>query len=882
MNDFHSKTVEEICSKLNVDTSVGLKASEVEQRIKQYGENKLRGKKPKSIFVMFFEQLKDFLVIILIVAAILSIALGEPVDGGIILFIVVLNGVLGVMQENKANNALNALKDLSGPSAKVLRNGEVVKVASGEVTLGDIIVLDAGDYVPADIRLIESVNLKIDESALTGESVAVEKALKDSLKADVPLADRVNCAYMGTVVTYGRGRGVVTAIGMDTQMGKIAAMLDDAGEEPTHLQKKLNTLGKQLGLICIAVSVLIFGIGLLRGMEIFEVFMTSVSLAVAAIPEGLTVVVTVILALGMQEMVKTNAIVKKLSAVETLGSTTIICSDKTGTLTQNKMTVVKLYDTEDFYNVSGTGYSLTGDIKNEKDKPLSENVTKMLTGAVLCNDSSFNEKSGQAIGDSTEVALVVVGAKVGLKKEELDKKYSRVGEKPFDSDRKLMSTVNSVDGKKIMFTKGAPDEVLRRSTYIFKNGSVREINDSDRDAIMNANNLFAEQALRVLGVSYIDVKEGTAEPDEQNLTFLGLIAMIDPPREEAKDAIAVCKRAGIGVKMITGDHKTTAAAIGKELGIVTQTGAIDGLTIDTLSDEELCKTIKTTNIFARVSPEHKVRLIKAVKANGEVAAMTGDGVNDAPSLKIADIGVAMGITGTDVSKEAADMILTDDNFASIVKAVEQGRTIYGNIRKVVGYLLSCNIGEILVIFVSMLVGLPIPLMPIHLLSINLITDAFPAFALGMEEKDEGIMDVPPRDPKESIINRGMTVAVAFQSVFLAVGTLSAFVYGYYFFDSLEVARTLCFVTLVLGELLRAYSARSERKALTSMKIFGNSFLNKSVLASLVFVVAVVYVPFLSNIFYTTPLNVSQVVSALGFAILPLIGGEVAKVVRVRK
>ncbi len=873
---YFNRSVEDTAQELCVGISTGLTSQEAQERGEKYGKNRLEGGKEKTILQMVLEQLKDFMVLILLVAAVASVILGETLEGVIIIAIVVLNTILGVYQENKASNALKALKEMASPHAKVLRDGNVVQIASSDVVPGDIVILEAGDYIPADLRLIETVNLKIDEAALTGESVPAEKDATVVLKDDAVLGDRVNCAYMGTVITYGRGKGLITDIGMNTQMGNIAGMLSNVPDETTPLQKKLDSLGKLLGTVCLAICAIIFLLGLLHGMELFDIFMTSVSLAVAAIPEGLTVVVTVVLAMGMQKMVKCNAIIKRLSAVETLGSTTVICSDKTGTLTQNKMTIQKLYDGEHIYNVSGSGYSPIGEVTGVDGAVPGDTVKKVVEGGVLCNDASYQPEKESIIGDPTEGAMVVLAHKCRMYKTEWEMKYPRIQEIPFDSDRKLMSTFHEMDGRIIMYTKGAPDELLRRCTKMELNGEVVEISEAKRQEILNRNQEFAESALRVIGVAYRQVERAESSLDMENdLTFVGLMGMIDPPRTEARDAVAVCKKAGICVKMITGDHKVTASAIGKELGIETDR-TVEGREITEMSEEELRECVKTTNIFARVSPEHKVRLIDAVRANGNIAAMTGDGVNDAPSLKHADIGIAMGITGTDVSKEASDMILTDDNFASIVRAVSEGRTIYANIRKVVGFLLSCNIGEILIILFAMLFDLPVPLVAIQLLAINLITDAFPAFALGMEKEEPGTMERKPRDPNEPIVNKKMAVAVVIQSMALAAGTLGSFLYGLYVHDSLEVARTACFLTLVLGELLRAYSARSETTSIVKMKIFENGYLNKCVLLSVLFVLASVYVPFLNPVFSTVALTVDELLMSILFAFLPMVGGELAK------
>ena len=893
---FYNKSIEETTKNLKVDVAKGLSSSEAGQRLQKYGANRLEGEKEKSLLSMVVDQLKDFLVIILIIAAIVSIILGEHLDGIIILAIVVLNTILGIYQENKASNALKALKEMANPRTKILRDGVVVEIASHEVVPGDIVILDAGDYVAADIRLIQSINLKIDEAALTGESVPVEKEANAILDEDASLGDRINSAYMGTVVTYGRGRGVVTSTGMKTQMGNIAGMLAASGEESTPLQKKLDSLGKLLGIVCLTVCALIFVLGLLRGMLPFEIFMTAVALAVAAIPEGLTVVVTVVLAMGMQRMVKVNAIIKRLSAVETLGSTTVICSDKTGTLTQNKMTIERLYHDGKLYDVTGTGYSPEGEILDENGAKADDRLRHLIEGSLLCNDASYDPQEQKIIGDPTEGAMVVLAHKTGMEKKEWDQKFSRIQEIPFDSTRKLMSTFHEMETGNVMYTKGAPDELLNRCTQYETLAGIKPLDDAVRQSILGINTEFAESALRVIGVAYKNVEKINADfGEEENLIFVGLMGMIDPPREEAREAIDTCKKAGIHVKMITGDHRITASAIGEKLGILSDSGAIEGREINEMTDEQLRECVKTTNVFARVSPEHKVRLVDAVRANGDIAAMTGDGVNDAPSLKHADIGIAMGITGTAVSKEAADMILTDDNFASIVKAVSEGRTIFANIRKVVGFLLSCNIGEILVIFFAMLFKMPVPLAATQLLAINLITDAFPAFALGMEKAEKGVMDQPPRDPGEPIVNKKMAISVGIQSVALAIGALASFLFGYHAQASLatmfsgsvdpialEEAMTCCFLTLVLGELLRAYSARSESLSIFKMKVFSNSYLNKCVLASFVFMVLAIYVPFLNPVFSTKWLTVDEVVFAVIFSILPIMGGELAKLIKVKE
>lgn len=854
----HTKPIDEVLKELGTSTS-GLTSSEASKRLIEKGKNELVGSKQRTVLKMFLEQFKSFLLIILIIAGGISILFDEYLEGGVIIFIVILNCVLGVYQEYKASNALNALKKMASPKSKVIRDGKTSLIDASEIVVGDILVLEAGDSIGADIRIIESANLKIDEAALTGESEPDSKDASLTLENETPLGDMVNCGFMNTVVTYGRGVGVVCNTGMSTQMGKIASLLSETETEETPLQKRLDDLGKKLGVICIAICIVIFGLGVMRGMDMLELFMSAVSLAVAAIPEGLTIVVTVILALGMQRMVKSNAIIKTLGAVETLGSTSVICSDKTGTLTQNKMTVVKVYNNSESYNV---------------EELTESNINLLIEGMCLCNDASIDD--GKMIGDPTEGALIALGNKFNILKDDLNIKYKRLDEIPFDSDRKLMSTLHDYQDKKIMYTKGAFDEVLKNTKYILVDEKVREITEEDIKKIKELNESYANEALRVLALAYKEVDSNFTEED---LIFAGIVGMIDPPRNEAKDAISLCHHASINVKMITGDHIITAAAIAKQLGIIeTSDQAMEGSEIDKLSDLELQEVVKTKNVFARVSPEHKVRLVSVIRKNDNVVAMTGDGVNDAPSLKQADIGIAMGITGTDVSKEASDMILTDDNFASIVKAVEEGRTIYKNIRKVVGYLLSCNIGEILIILTAMIIGLPMPLGAIQLISVNLITDTFPAFALGVEKKESGIMDEPPRDANEPLVNKRMIKMIGVQSIALTIGALLSFVITYYYFDK-TLATTACFTTLVFGELLRAYSARYETISVFKMNVFENSYLNKTVLFSLIFLICSVYLPGFNTIFEMKALPIINVIVAIGFSIIPFIGGEIAKKIK---
>ncbi|MCL2416283.1 MAG: HAD-IC family P-type ATPase, partial [Defluviitaleaceae bacterium] len=670
----HTQDITTAIESLKSNADTGLSNQEAEIRLEKFGANRLASPKKKSILKMILAQFKDFLVLILLAAAVISIVTGHDlVDAIIIIGILVINMVIGITQENRADNALKELKDLSAPLAKVRRDGRILKIDSGDLVVGDIVMLDSGDYIPADIRIIESMNLRVDESALTGESVPVEKNAAAILSAEAPLGDRINSGYMGTMVNYGRGMGIVCAIGMDTEMGKIASILNNVPEEPTPLQTKLNSMAKVLGIVCILICALIFGIGFLYNMDIREMFMVSVSLAVAAVPEGIAIVVTIILAIGVQKMVKSNVIVKKMRAVETLGSTTVICSDKTGTLTQNKMTVVKLFDFENVYDVSGTGYNCVGEITPSA----TPSVQKMAEIALLCNDSIYDRERERIIGDPTEGAMLVFGEKLNINRENLQAKFKRIQEIPFDSERKLMSTYNReiTDDVKphnltVINTKGAPDQLIGRCAFYYKNGEIKPLTNEIKTKLLQQNENFAASALRVLAFAFRHLENTeieNIENPESDLVYVGMMCMIDPPREEAKAAVSDCHRAGIDVKMITGDHKITACAIAESLGI-SKPGqlALDGLEIGALSDEELKKKVAEVNVFARVSPEHKVRIVTAIKENGNIVAMTGDGVNDAPSLKKADIGIAMGITGTDVSKEAADMVLTDDNFVSIV------------------------------------------------------------------------------------------------------------------------------------------------------------------------------------------------------------------------
>jgi Ca2+-transporting ATPase len=891
---WYQRSVHEVSGELNTNAQAGLTSHEAKRRLEQYGLNELAQKKGVSVFQMFLEQLKDYMVLILIAASVVSILVGEATDSIVIIGIVIINAVLGVAQEYRAGKALEALKKMSAPNAKVIRDGEPVTIPARELVPGDVVVLETGDYVPADVRLINSVNLKIEEAALTGESVPVEKHADTQLSGDIGLGDQINSGFMSTLVTYGRGSGIVTETGMSTVIGKIAEMIQEEGAEETPLQKKLANMGKVLGTGCLAICAVVFAMGLIRGEHVLEMFMTAVSLAVAAIPEGLPAVVTIVLALGMQRMAKHNSIMKKLHAVETLGSTTVICSDKTGTLTQNQMTIVKLYVPGLEIDVQGDGYKPVGAMTAE-DKKIEAGdepaLYRLLEIQALCNDARLEHivedgtDEWRVIGDPTEGAMIVAAAKAGLHYDALNQAMPRLQEIPFDSKRKLMTTFHRMqNGEHTAFTKGAPDILVERCTHILRrDGSVEPITDADTEAILQENRALASQAYRVLAMAFKHVAEVPSEPtpedDEQDLVFSGLVGMIDPPRAEAIEAIKVCKSAGIRVVMITGDYRDTAAAIAKQLGIIrSDDQVLAGADLNNMDDAQLSKAANMVSVYARVSPEHKVRIVQAIKNNGAIAAMTGDGVNDAPALKRADIGVAMGITGTDVTKESADMILTDDNFSSIVRAVEEGRVIYSNIRKFVFFLMSCNVGEILIIFVSMLLNWPIPLLPIHLLWVNLLTDAFPALALGTEKKEPGLMQEPPRNPGEPIINRDMLINIAVQSIVMTGAVLGAFFYAWKAYG-IEMGRTYALTALIISELLRAYTCRSEKYTVVKLGIFSNKNMNLASIVSFGLLAVILLIPGLRDVFNVSTLHMRDMDLILIVGALPLLFGELTKVIK---
>jgi Ca2+-transporting ATPase len=916
--DIHSSSVEHLADQLDTHIQKGLAGGQVRERLETIGPNELKESPRPGFLQLLLAQFNNFLIILLIVAAAVSILLGEYVDAAAILAIVVLNAVLGVIQESRAEQAIAALRKLAAPSALVIRDGQQQTVPARELVPGDIVFLEAGNYVPADLRLVESVNLRIDESALTGESQPVHKDADVVLDKDIPVGDRTNTAFMSSMITYGRGMGLVVATGMHTQIGLIAQMLQTYEEEPTPLQQRLDELARSLGMAALGICGAIFILGILRdtapGMiftqglaaylasnesEIVDLFMTAVSLAIAAVPEGLPAVVTICLALGMQRMVSRHALIRKLAAVETLGSATVICSDKTGTLTQNEMAVTHGWADGKEFAVESTGCLVEGCFRRDGElfRPAEDpGVRLLLRGAALCNDSRL-EESGEAdggitwrmIGDPTEGALMVAAAKAGIRREDLAREMPRAGEFPFDSERKRMTTIHPVPSGKPSYSgswmasmKGAPDIVLELCDRIRVNGHEEPLTPEWRRAVLDANQGMAQRALRVLGVAYRSFSEnpGTedAEAVERNMVFLGMLGMIDPPRPEVAAAIRTAREAGLRTVMVTGDYPDTARAIARQIGLLEEgQEVIPGTELEKLSQGEISNRAGRVAVYARVSPQHKVKIVEALRSRGHVVAMTGDGVNDAPALKRANIGVAMGITGTDVSKETADMVLTDDNYASIVSAIEEGRIIYSNIRKFVYYLISCNIGEILIVLCSMLGGLPLPLRPIQLLWLNLVTDGAPALALGMEKGEPDVMRRPPRPAKEPVINREMLAGVIVQSVVMTAAILGAFLYGLRRYpDNLAGAQTVAFTALIVSELLRAYTVRSERLSVFRIGLFSNSWMQLAAGSSLLLLLAVIYIPFFDPIFSTIALDAQDWLVLLPFAFASSVAAELLK------
>ena len=893
MNTWYNKSIEETEKELETNIKSGLTQNQVQEKQTKYGFNELTAKKKKSLIVKFLEQFKDFMIIVLIIAAIVSgvigIAEGEGItDTIIILIVVIVNAIIGVAQENKAEKSLEALQKLSSHASKVIRDGKLIVIPSRELVPGDIVVLDTGDYVPADLRIIEAVNLKSQESALTGESVPVEKMAAKITLDEVGIGDRTNMLFSSSLITYGRGKGIVVETGMNTEVGKIAQIINSTEEGTTPLQEKLNKLGKTLGIVALAICAIIFIVGMLYGKEPIHMFMTAVSLAVAAIPEGLAAVSTIVLAIGVQRMVKKNAIVKKLPAVETLGSASVICSDKTGTLTQNKMTVEKI-----FYN----DYL----ISMRDNIAIDSELEKLIYISMLCNDTKVGADN-ELTGDPTETALIDMGMKLNIDVHKIFD-VDRLAELPFDSDRKLMSTVHEVNGKYVVYTKGAIDELLKRCDNYIVNGKIKEDLEDYKVQISKTNEELAKNALRVLGFAYKELDKVPTNDEmqtiENHLTFVGMVGMIDPPREEAKLAVEKCKSAGIKTVMITGDHKITATAIAKQLGILEdESEAITGAELEKMSDEELIKNVRHYSVYARVAPEHKVRIVRAWQANGEIVAMTGDGVNDAPALKNADIGCAMGIVGIDVAKEAADVILTDDNFATVVSAVEEGRRIYGNILKAIQFLLSSNVGEIIVLFTAIMIT-PLlakwlgitdisalePLLPIQILWINLVTDSLPALALAVDPAEKDIMNKKPKKEK-GIFTKGMSFRVIYQGVMIGFITLAAFIIGLATpsattdAEKIQIGQTMAFCVLALSELVHVFNIRDNKKSIFKGGLFSNSKLILATIASAGLMFIVLLVPALRNIFSIAMLPKENILETILLVFSPIAIVEIFKLLKI--
>lgn len=870
----HSTVKDDLLLSLGADAEKGLTNAEVSERLTKHGENRLKEKKKKTLLRRFLDQFCDVMIIILLIAAVISFVVAcvegeksEFFEPFLIVFIVVVNAIMGVMQESKAEKALDALKNMSAPHARVIRDGEEKIIDACLLVPGDIIKLEAGDFVPADARLLESASLKSEESALTGESIPSEKDALAEVKEDAPIGDRTNMVFSGCSITYGSGLGVVTATGMNTEMGKIAGLLDGEEESETPLQKKLASLGKYLGILALVACAIVFVVGLINNIPVMEIFMIAVSLAVSAIPEGLPVVVTIVLSIGVQRMAKRNALIRRLPAVETLGSASVICSDKTGTLTQNRMTLVRAY---------ADGEENTENISTEN----SEKIKRLLAYATLCSDGTvnFHDDKEEHIGDPTETSIVVAAHKNGLEQSMLNNKFPRVAEIPFDSDRKLMSTVNVIGDKKIVIVKGAFDVMMSRCIK------------GDLEKAKKYTNEMSADALRVLAVAYKEIdsvpENPTTDDLETGLTFMGLVGMIDPPRPEAKEAVAVCRRAGIKPVMITGDHVVTATAIAKELGIYLEGDlAITGAELDRMSDGELDEKVKSISVYARVSPENKIRIVKAWQKKGQVVSMTGDGVNDAPALKAADIGCAMGITGTDVAKGASDMTLTDDNFATIVDAVKEGRGIYANLKKVVGFLLGTNISEVIAVFVSMMVWHKSPFLSMHLLWINLVGDSLPAVALGMEPIEKDIMTEKPKPKNEGIFAHGLGVRIVLQGIMFSLLTLLAFYLGWKVLppegcDPLSAGRTMAFMVLALSQSVHTYNMRTD-KSVFKIGFFSNKYVNLATLAAVVLMSLVLFTP-LRVLFGLEILSPALYLIALVLIVAPLGIVELAKALKLIK
>jgi len=867
--DFFSISTKEVFSKLN-SSEKGLSSKEAKKRLSVYGLNEITEKEKISALKIFFDQFKSFIVWVLIGAVIISIFIGEFLDAGVIGIILVLNAIIGFKQEYSAEKAIEALQKMASLKAKVFRDGKEVLIDSKELVPGDVIILETGEKIPADSRMINSINLEAQESALTGESLPVKKII-DMMPAKSVVADRKNMIYSGTIITAGRGMAIVTGTGMNSEIGKIAEMIQTTETKLTPLQLKLRHLGHVLGIATIAISIIVFLAGVLSGKEVGEMAINAISLAVAAIPEGLPAVVTIALSLGVTRMIKRHALVRKLPSVETLGGTTVICTDKTGTLTCNQMTVTKIYANGNIISVTGRGYKKEGTFMIGKKIVDAMPLVPLLRIGTMNNDAKITDKD--VIGDPTEASLIVCAAKAGIDKEEMEKKYPRIGEIGFDSKRKRMSTFHKIDGKKTVYCKGAPDVILHLCDRIWDKGRVRKITSSDKKKILKINESFSSEALRVLGFAY----KNSSILEEKNLIFVGLQGMIDPPRKEVKEAIAKCTEAGVKVVMITGDYKGTAMAIAGQIGIKGK--AINGEELEKIKD--LKKVVDKISVYARVDPAHKSRIVEALKANGHIIAMTGDGVNDAPALKDAHIGISMGITGTDVAKEASDMILTDDNFASIVSAIEEGRSIYDNIKKFVEYLLSSNLGEILTIFLAIIFssffGGALPLIAIQILWVNLVTDGFPALALSVDPAEPDIMRRKPRGLKDPILSRAMVTRMIVIGIIMMAGTL--FMFQHFQKDyGLQYAQTIAFCTLVVFQLFNVLNCRSEYNSLFRLGVFSNIKLWIAIFVSIVLQLAVIYTP-LSVYFKTTPIEFMHWGWIIMVGSSVLIYGELAKLVR---
>ena len=863
---WQTKEISQIFKELKTSYK-GLNENEVKQRLEKYGKNTLKEKKKESIFIKFIKQFNDFMIITLIIAAIISAVVskmnGESdyIDSIIIIAIVIFNAIMGLVQEQKAEKSIEALRKMTAPVAKVIRNGKVQEVKASEVVPGDIVILETGNYVPADCRLIKSYNLKIEESSLTGETVPSEKEADKVLNNDIAVADMKNMAFATTIVVNGHAEAVVVDTGMNTKVGKIAGMIIEDEAPETPIQKKLGEVGKTLAIVCIVICILIFVIGIFKKIPIIEMFMTSVGLAVAAIPEGLPAIVTIMLSIGVTKMAKKNSIIRKLPAVETLGSSTVICSDKTGTLTQNKMTVTTIKDCD-------------GTFRNKK---------MILELATMCTDTTEEHINGtkEAKGEPTEVAITNAALLNGISKSYLYEQMPRINELPFDSTRKMMTTIHKIGNKYRIITKGAPDVLIRKCIKYYKNGQILPVFEIE-ELIKLQNQEMAKRALRVIAVAYKDVDTmpnlNSAENVENNLVFCGLIGMIDPPREGVKEAVATCRKAGIKTVMITGDHLQTAKAIAKELGILRKNDlAIDGQTLEKMSKDELEKNIKKYSVFARVSPEHKVRIVKAFQVTGGVVAMTGDGVNDAPALKNADIGIAMGKGGTDVAKNAADMVLTDDNFVTIVEAIKQGRNIFDNIKKAIHFLIATNIGEIVTIFLGLILGMKSPLLAIQLLWVNLVTDSLPAIALGLEKPEKNIMEKMPRNPKKSIFAGGLWSKIIIEGLMIGTLTLVAFSIGNKFWG-LEIGRTMAFVAIGLIELVHSLNIKST-ESIFKCGLFENKFLIGAVILGTLMQIIVVIIPKLAEIFSLKPLNIEQWLITIIISVMPVVLMEIQKAIQ---